>query len=260
MPPISFIRRQDIAVRLNGGQTPSSIANTLGLGVKTVYRLRRQFRQANGSFQAVAASVATKQAFSREQLVEISQWLLQAPKLTLAEIRQKTVDEEFFGTLEEVPDQSTLYRQLKKMGFQWGKVRYSDPRAKRDVIKYERCAFRQAQDNGLDPTTLLSMDESNFHIWDQPRNAWGTTAKPATLEKPKGKTLRNAVYATIGFKLVNGQAKALIHWVFIHPRKTWRPLPDEIKEFEIEPEEKADINWRVATAAGTRCAETEPAR
>jgi len=85
MPPISFIRRQDIAVRLNGGQTPSSIATTLGLGVKTVYRLRRQFRQANGSFQAVAASVATKQAFSREQLVEISQWLLQAPKLTLAD-------------------------------------------------------------------------------------------------------------------------------------------------------------------------------
>jgi transposase len=127
------------------------------------------------------------------------------------------------------------------MGFNWDKVRYSDPRAKRDVIKFERCAFRQAQDNGLDPTTLISMDESNFHIFDQPRNAWGTTAKPATLEKPKGKTLRNTVYATIGFKIINGQAKALIHWVFIHPRKTWRPLPDEIQEYEIEPEEKTDI-------------------
>lgn len=130
MPPLSFTQRQDIAVRLNGGQTPKSVAVTLGISVKTVYRLRRQFRQANGTFQAVAASLATKEAFSREQLVEISQWLLAAPKLTLAEIRQKGVDEDFFSTLEEVPDQSTLYRQLKKMGFQWGKVRYSDPRAR----------------------------------------------------------------------------------------------------------------------------------
>ena len=90
------------------------------------------------------------------------------------------------------------------------------------------------------------MDESNFHIWDQPRYAWGTTAKPAVLEKPK-KTLRNAVYATIGFKIINGQAKALIHWVFIHPRKTWRPLPDTIQEYEIESEEKADIKASLST-------------
>ena len=153
------------------------IAAVLGIGNKTVYRLRRQFRQANGAFTAAAASVATRQAFTREHLVDISQWLLKAPKLTLAEIRQKTVDEGFFSDLEGVPDQSTLYRQLKKMGFNWGKVRFRDPRAKRNVIKYERCAFRHAQDNGLDPTTLLSMDESNFHIWDQPRHAWGTSAK-----------------------------------------------------------------------------------
>ena len=67
---------------------------------------------------------------------------------------------------------------------------------------WDRYAFRMAQDQGLDPTTLLSFDESNFHIWDQPRLAWGTTVKPATLEKPKGKTLRNSVYAMVGFKMV----------------------------------------------------------
>lgn len=98
-----------------------------------------------------------------------------------------------------------------------------------------------AQDNGLDPTTLLSFDESNFHIWDQPRRAWGTTAKPAALEKPKGKTLRNAVYATIGFNMVDGEAKALVHWVFIHPRKTWRPLPDTIQEYELKANENESI-------------------
>ena len=80
MSPISFAIRQDVATRLNGGQTPSSIATVLVLGVKTVYRLMRQFRQPDGTFEAVEASRATKQAFSREQLVEISQWLLEAPQ------------------------------------------------------------------------------------------------------------------------------------------------------------------------------------
>jgi len=173
--------------------------------------------------------------------VDISQWLTAEPKLTLKELREKAVKEGFYDSLAAVPDQSTLYRQLKELGFNWGHARYSDPRSKRGVIKYERCAFRMAQDQGLDPTTLLSFDESNFHIWDQPRLAWGTTVKPATLEKPKGKTLRNSVYATIGFQMVGGEAKAVIHWVFIHPRKTWRPLETTIQEYEIEPDEKADI-------------------
>jgi hypothetical protein len=134
------------------------------------------------------------------------------------------------------------------MGFKWQQPKYSDPRAKRSVIKSERCSFRMAQDNGLDPTTLLSMDEINFHIWDQPRRAWGTTAKPATLEKPKGKTLRNSVYATIGFKMVQGRAKGFVHFVFIHPRKTWRPLPDTIEAHEIQPEEKREIKENLSAS------------
>ena len=144
MPSISFDQRQDIAVRLAGGQTPKSIATTLGIGVKTVYRLSKQFKQPDGSFQAVAASKATKQAFTREQLVDISQWLTAEPKLTLNELREKVVTEGLYDSLDTVPDPSTLYRQLKRLGFNWGKVRYSDPRAKRDVIRFERCAFRMA--------------------------------------------------------------------------------------------------------------------
>jgi transposase len=241
MPPVSIRRREDIATRLNGGQTPRGIAEVLGISVSTIHRLKRQFRQQDGTYVAVAARRAVKQAFNREALVEIAQWLQENPKLTVLELRLKAVEEGLYSTVEDVPDQSTLYRQLKKMGFKWGKVRYSDPRSKRGVIQYERCAFRAAQDNGLDPTTLLSMDESNFHTWDQPRNAWGTTAAAATLEKPKGKTLRNAVYATVGFEMVEGDAKALINWVIIHPRNTWRPLPDTVQDFEIAPGEKDDI-------------------
>jgi transposase len=248
MPAISFDVRQDVATRLTAGQTPKSISETLTISLKTVYRLKRAFRQPDGTYLAAAASVSTKQAFDRDQLVQISEWLLDEPKLTLAELRQKAVTEECYDSIDAVPDQSTLYRQLKRMGFNWGRVKYSDPRAKRGVIKFERCAFRMAQDNGLDPTTLLSFDESNYHVWDQPRLAWGTNAKPATLEKPKGKTLRNSVYATIGFNIdADGEYKAIIHWVFIHPRKSWRPLPDEIQEYEIENDERESIKSNLSS-------------
>ena len=103
----------------------------------------------------------------------------------MLELRLRAVEEGLYSTVEDVPDQSTLYRQLKKMGFKWGKVRYSDPRSKRGVIQYERCAFRAAQDNGLDPTTLLSGRIELPHVGPAPKNAWGTTAAAATLEKPK---------------------------------------------------------------------------
>ena len=80
----------------------------------------------------------------------ISQWLAAEPKLTLKELREMAVAEGFYGSLQELPDQSTLYRQLKKTGFNWGKLGsiHSDPSTKRDVIKFKRCAFRVAQDQG----------------------------------------------------------------------------------------------------------------
>jgi len=94
--------------------------------------------------------------------------------LTLKELRERLVEQGIYGSLDSVPDASTLWRQLKSMGFDWRKPKYSDPRAKRDVIKYERCSFRLAQDNGLDPTTLLSIDESNFYY----EQATFTTSRP----------------------------------------------------------------------------------
>jgi hypothetical protein len=93
--------------------------------------------------------------------------------------------------------------------------------------------------------------------WTQKAIIFGTTrkrlgnVKGCYLRKPKGKRLENTVYTIISPKTINGQAKALIHWVFIHPRKTWRPLPDEIQEYEIEPEKydiKASLKPAIANA------------
>jgi transposase len=240
MPPITFDVREDIANRLASGQRPAGIAAELSIAVKTVYRLKKKFQQEDGTFEAIPASIAAKRSFNRDTLVQISEWLVAEPKLTLSEMRRKLVSEGLYENIEEVPDASTLYRVLKTLGFDWKRPVYSDPRAKRSVIKYERCAFRLAQDNGLDPTTLLSMDETNFYF-EQATRAWGTSARPPVLEKPKGKVMRRSVFATIGFKMVQGIPKAIIHWVLVHGRKSWRPLSDKIEGHEIEENEKAEI-------------------
>ncbi len=33
---------------------------------------------------------------------------------------------------------------------------------------------------------------------------------------------------------MRGEPKAIVHWVFVPPRKSWRPLPDKIECHEIK--------------------------
>ena len=57
--------------------------------------------------------MAIKQAFTREQLVELAGWLQEEPKLTLLELLQKSVNQGFFPNIGEAPDESTLWRKLQ---------------------------------------------------------------------------------------------------------------------------------------------------
>ena len=121
MPPITFDVREDVANRLMGGQTPKGISKDLGISLKTIYRLKGKFQQEDGTYLALPAEVASTRAFSRETLVQISEWLVAEPKLTLREIKEKLVTEGLYNSIEEVPDASTLWRRLRSMGFSWRK-------------------------------------------------------------------------------------------------------------------------------------------
>ena len=71
MPPLTFEQRQELVNRINGGQRiggPTGIAAEMKIAVKTIYRLKEKFTQPDGSFEAQAAVVARKQAFTRETL------------------------------------------------------------------------------------------------------------------------------------------------------------------------------------------------
>eukprot|EP00466_Bigelowiella_natans_P009341 jgi/Bigna1/76049/fgenesh1_pg.38_\ len=152
--------------------------------------------------------------------------------MTLAELRAQAVASRTFESTNTAPHQATMCRRLRKVVFRWQKPRCSDPRAKRGRVRFERCCFRKAQQNGLDPDgKILSMDESNF-CYEQATRAWGTMHKPAVLEKPKGKAMRGTLFATIGFSTAGGESKAFIHWLLVPPRKSCAPLPDRIQDHE----------------------------
>ena len=136
MPPLTMARRTEVANRLNGGESPASIANAMNIGGETVYRYKRLLVQPDGTHIPVAPQVATKVRLEREALLKISGWLQETPKLTLKEIREKLVEEDEYKTIEEVPHSTTIWRRLQEIGFQWSKPLYSDPREEgRDQIR-----------------------------------------------------------------------------------------------------------------------------
>ena len=181
-------RRTEVANRLNGGEPPASIARAMNIGKKTVYRYKRLFVQPDGTHVPAAPQFAAKVRLERGALLKISGWLHKNQKLTLKEISEKLVEGEECKTIEEVPHSTTIWRRLQEIGFQWSKPLYSDPRAKRDVIRYERCAFRKAQDDGLDPTTLVSIDETNF-VFEQATRPGEHRPNRRVSKSPRGKCL-----------------------------------------------------------------------
>ena len=98
------------------------------------------------------------------------------------------------------------------------------------------------------------MDETNFYF-EQASRAWGTIYKPAVLEKPKGKIPRRVMFATIGFNVTStGERQALIHWVLVPPRKSFRPLEERIQEWEIEaPDERAALKAKYTEGYVQKC-------
>ena len=230
--------REQVALRLNAGQRPQDIGTALGLGLKTIYRMKKQFTLQGEEFIATPLRRTARENINRATLVEMSRLLSKSPKLTLAELRDQCVALGLFEA-DKAPDLSTLWRRLQKVGYRWKKPLYQDARAKRTVRQYESCMFRKAQDEGLDSTTLLSMDES-FIYYEQATRSWGTIYNPAKLPKDKS-VPRRALLCTVAFKRVQGQNKGFLHWVLIHPRPTFAPLEPTIQQYEIQPEEKKEL-------------------
>ena len=233
--------RIDVATRLSGGQLPKAISESLNIALKTVYRLKKSFVRDGENFIAAPTGKIARESINREQLLALAEIMNKNSKTTMKELREQAISSAIFANTESAPDQSTIYRRLRTMGYKWQKPRFSDPRAKRTRIQFERCCFKQAQQRGLESDgKILSMDESNFY-YEQATRAWGSSYRPPVLEKPKGKIMRRSMFATIGYKSVGSQVKAFIHWLLVPPRKSWRPLEERIQSCEIDAAEKGPI-------------------
>ena len=236
--PLSSEQREELQNRFTANQPVKGITETMG-----VYRLKRQWVQPDGTYVATDLQRVPKQSIDRQQLLDLSEIVRKSPKISLRELRQQSIEDGIFDSSDSAPDKSTIFRRLKTLGYVWKKARFEDPRAKRSVIQFERCCFRQAQQRGdLDPEMILRMDESNYYENEQQRFVWQPKYKPVTLEKKKGRTRRASCIGTIGYKMVDDEAKAFIHLVFIpNNRRSFRPLPDRVQAYEIDKTEKKKL-------------------
>jgi len=152
--------REQVALRLNAGSTPKMIGESLGCGVKSVYRMKKQFTFHEGNYIATPLRRTMRASITRAALVEMSQILTENPKLTLKELRDRCIEHEIFEA-DDAPDISSIWRRLQQLGHRYKKPIYQDDRAKRTIRQHETCIFRKSQDEQvLDPTTLLSFDET----------------------------------------------------------------------------------------------------
>ena len=237
--------RQNIATRLSAGQPPRLVAESLKLGLKTIYRLNKSFIKNADTYVVPPAQKMHKEKIDSQKLIELSEIMASDGNITLKELRQKAVEQGIFDA-ETVPDISTMYRALTRIGFKWQTPRYDDPRAqKTSRIAYERCAFRKALENRLvDPTTCLSMDETSFYVGGEaPKHLWSTTFKKKNVHKTKMfGTSKVFMYLTIGYRLDStGQPLAFIHWLLVPPQRSHRPLSDRIESWEVEESEKRKL-------------------
>ena len=78
--------RADIATRLSGGQSPNSISETLGIALKTVYRLRKAFVRDGDAYIATPLRKPARTRIDREKLSQLIAIMTAAPKTTLKEL------------------------------------------------------------------------------------------------------------------------------------------------------------------------------
>ena len=54
--------------------------------------------------------------------------------------------------------------------------------------------------------------------------------------------MRRVMFACIAFRVgEDSEKRAIIHWMLVPERKSWRPLSDEIEQVELKPTDAADI-------------------
>ena len=237
MPSLTLEQREAIADRTMGGESPKSIARDVGVSSRTIYRLIHEFDElGDGHLIARPPKKKPSTSVNREQLMWMSAMMRDYPKITLREIRETAIEVGVF-TEDDCPDQATIWRKLKSLGFKYMKPLLVDPSSRRDMTGYERCLWRSQQNAGnLDPTMLLAYDESNFYVGqEQPSRAWSTTRyKGAQLESKKGAVLRHVFLACIGIKVVAGKPQMMMLWKLVNPRRGAATGCDIVEEMSTE--------------------------
>ena len=130
--------RTEIAARLNRGEAPNSIAQSLKVSLRTVYRLKKQFALGQNRYAAVPAPVAHVSTISMNQLLELSEVMRKAPKITIKELVSQAVEEGIFESEDTAPNPSTVYRKLSRQD----RVQVATTALQRSTSHADSCTVR----------------------------------------------------------------------------------------------------------------------
>jgi transposase len=234
---------EDVATRLNAGQTVKSISQSIGLSLKTLYRIKKKLvKNDHDQFMAVPVKGGVpRQSINREKMMELISIMQANPKLTIKALVVIAVQKGIFESAETAPHQSTIYRCLRRAGLKWQAAKYEDSKASRGQIQYERCEFKRHLHQWLiDPTKVICTDETSFLVGaEQQRKAWGGKYKPPVLERNKQGGIKVTCYASIGYNLdQDGNPLAFIHMLCVPPQRSNKPLSRMFEEWEEETKEE----------------------
>ena len=96
--PLSLEQREELQNRFTANQPVKGITETMGIHPRTVYRLRREFKQADGSYVAADLQRVPKQSINRQQLLDLSDLVRNNPKISLRELRQQSIEDGIFDS------------------------------------------------------------------------------------------------------------------------------------------------------------------
>ena len=82
-------QRTELQNRFMTNQSAKSIAKTMAIHPRTVYRLKRKWVQPDGSYIATALKRLPRQTIDRQQLLDLSEIVRENPKISLRELRER---------------------------------------------------------------------------------------------------------------------------------------------------------------------------
>jgi len=240
--------RERVMELLREGHSLSEVAERLRISRLTVLRYKKMAQDQNATIpQPKNMGGFRYSKLNRRQIEQLSEYLIQHPKLTLEELREIAIEKGILKSSEpaDIPSISTLWYVLnKKAGMHFGRASFRDPKTTSSgsplaeggsPIAIEKNKFKVAQkkDKDFSISKLLFMDETNLTLNMQQNYGWAAKGRSRgpILNKPKGKMMTYNMSVIIGIN--QPTKKTIIYYIIKPPKRQYDPIPKTFQPYEF---------------------------